>query len=79
MGNLLFRKLKMGALSANYPFILYSDPNDHKDFIRRLQTNVFSVQRLINAWYCEDAPWLAWNCEDEVRDLLKARMSIIPI
>lgn len=95
-----------GALSASYPFVLYSDLYDHKDFIRgvvnagfsgllwspevrdakskkdfirRLQTNVFSVQCLINAWYCEDAPWLAWDCEDEVRDLLKVRMSLIPI
>jgi len=95
-----------GALASSYPFVLYSDLYDHKDFIRgvvnagfsgllwtpevrdavsredfirRLQTNIFSVQCLINAWYSEKAPWLAWDCEDEVRDLLKLRMSLIPM
>lgn len=95
-----------GALSASYPFVLYSDLYDHKEFIRgmvnsgfsgilwtpelrdaksrkdlirRLQSTVFSVQCLINAWYCEKAPWLEFDCEDEVRELLKLRKSLVPM
>lgn len=95
-----------GALSASYPFVLYSDLYDHHDFIRgfvnagfsgllwtpevrhanskadllrRLQSVVFSPQCLINAWYCEQAPWIELGCEDEVRDLLKLRAELIPM
>lgn len=95
-----------GALSASYPFVLYSDLYDHKDFIRgivnsgfsgvlwapelrhagskkellrRLQTTVFSAQCLINAWYCENVPWKEFDCEDEVRNLLKVRKSLVPM
>lgn len=95
-----------GALAAKYPFVLYSDLYDHKDFIRgivnsgfsgllwtpevrdarskkdfirRLQTNIFSVQCLINAWYCEKTPWLDWDCEDDVRELLKIRKTLVPM
>ena len=95
-----------GALSASYPFVLYSDLYDHKDFIRgvvnsgfsgllwcpevrhaenkkdlirRIQTVVFSVQCLINAWYCEEAPWIELECEDEVRFLLEERKKLIPM
>ncbi len=93
------------ALCSSYPFVLYSDLYDHKDFIRgcvnagfsgilwtpelrdaksekdllrRLATTVFSVQCLINAWYCEKAPWLEFGCEDKVRELLKIRVSLVP-
>lgn len=97
-----------GALAARYPFVLYSDLYDHRDFIRgnatagfsgilwtpevrdtqsgtreefirRLQSNVFSVQCLINAWYCEEAPWLAFDCEDEVKYWLSVRESLVPM
>lgn len=95
----------MGALAASYPFVLYSDLYNHKDFIRgvttapfsgllwspelrdagskeellrRLQVVVFSVQCLINAWYCPDLPWREFGCEDEVRQLLKLRVRLIP-
>ena len=94
-----------GALSSPYPFVLYSDLYDHRDFIRgmvnsgfsgilwspelrdassrkdllrRLQTVVFSVQCLINGWYCEEVPWKAWDCEEEVRELLQEREKLIP-
>lgn len=94
-----------GALCASYPFVLYSDLYDHKDFIRgvvnagfsgllwspevrhaesrtdllrRLQTVVFSVQCLINGWYCEDVPWKELDCEVEVRALLEERVRQIP-
>lgn len=95
-----------GALAASYPFVLYSDLYDHKDYIRsvvnsgfsgllwtpelrhatskkdllrRLQTTVFSAQCQINAWYCTEIPWKAFDCEDEVRALLKTRKSLVPM
>ena len=95
-----------GALSASYPFVLYSDLYDHADFIRgcatagfsgvlwtpevrdaktgeefvrRLQSNVFSVQCLINAWYCEEMPWLQHGCAEEVKKLLAVREQIKPM
>lgn len=97
-----------GALASPYPFVLYSDLYDHRDFIRgnatagfsgllwtpevrdtqsgtreeflrRLQSNVFSVQCLINAWYCEEAPWLALGCENEVKYWLSVRESLVPM
>lgn len=95
-----------GALSASYPFVLYSDLYSHRDFvrgtvnsgfsgllwtpelrdagskkelIRRLQTTVFSVQSLINAWYCPSYPWESLDCEDEIRELLEERVKLIPL
>ncbi|MBQ7338313.1 MAG: glycoside hydrolase [Clostridia bacterium] len=97
----------MGALCASYPFVLYSDLYDHKQFIRgvvnqgfsgllwspelrsvgsakellrRMQVLVFSTQCLVNAWNCEErCPWFIYDCEDEVRSLLKLRESLIPM
>lgn len=104
-GDTLSEVRNAGALAASYPFVLYSDLYDHKDFIRglatagfsgllwtpelrhaesredllrRLQTTVFSPQCLINAWYCEELPWLAFDCEDEVRALLEERVRLLP-
>lgn len=95
-----------GALAAPYPFALYSDLYDHKDYIlgvvnagfsgllwepelrrassrvdliRRLQTSVFSPQCMIDAWYAEEAPWIALGCEDDVRELLRLRKSLFPM
>lgn len=94
-----------GALCSPYPFALYSDLYDHKDFIRgvvnagfsgllwspelrhadsredllrRLQTVVFSVQCMINGWYCDEVPWKDFGCEEEVRELLKVRERLMP-
>ena len=97
-----------GALAASYPFVLYSDLYDHRDFIRgcatagfsgilwtpevrdsasetkeelirRLQANVFSVQCIINAWYCEEKPWEILGCADEVKYWLSVRQTLIPM
>ena len=95
-----------GALAAPYPFVLYSDLYNHRDFIRgvvnsgfsgilwtpevrdaktkksfirRLQTVVFSVQSIINAWYCPSYPWESLECEGEVRELLQTRLKLIPM
>ena len=96
----------LGALASSYPFVIYSDLYDHRDFIRgvaqsgfsgilwtpevrhakdkdelirRLQAVVFSSQCLINAWYCEKAPWAELDCEKEVRELLRLRESLVPM
>ena len=96
----------MGALCASYPFVLYSDLFDHKQFIRgvlnagfsgilwspevriycrsrddllrRIQTVIFSVQALVNAWNTEEIPWDRWECTDEVRRLFEIRMQLVP-
>ncbi len=95
----------IGALAASYPYVLYSDLYDHKDFItgvvnsgfsgllwspevrhaenrddliRRIQTTVFSAQALVNCFYLEEMPWIKEGCTDEVRELFRVRMSLIP-
>src|SRR6185437_5921641 len=77
-----------GALATPYPFVLYSDLYDHRqfiralvnssfsgllwcpevrdarneeDFIRRLQSVVFSPLAMINAWYVKNPPWKQLN------------------
>jgi alpha-glucosidase (family GH31 glycosyl hydrolase) len=94
-----------GSFASPFPFVLYSDLYDHKDYIRglttsgfsgllwapelrnaeskkdllrRLQTVVFSPQAIINAWYIEKAPWMELDAENEVKQLLELRMSLIP-
>lgn len=96
---------QMGALAAGYPFVLYSDLYDHRDFVRgvatagfsgllwapevrgvnsrkdllrRIQSTVFSVQCIFNCWNIPEAPWLAYDCEDEVRYWLNLRKSLVP-
>lgn len=95
-----------GALCAPYPFVLYSDLYDQKDFIRgvvnagfsgllwspevrdakskkeflrRLQVNVFSAQCLINGWYLETLPWEELGIKEEVKELLKLRKALFPL
>ncbi len=97
---------QMGALCASYPFVLYSDLYDHRDFIRgvassgfsgilwtpevrdahskkecirRLQSVIFSVQCLVNAWYCDDIPWVVNDCEEEAKELFALRETLIPM
>lgn len=104
-GNTLSQVRNAGSLGASYPFVLYSDLYNHKDFVRglatagfsgilwtpevrhanskeeflrRLETTVFSPQCLINGWYCDEFPWLKHGCEEEVRELLCERVRLIP-
>ncbi len=109
-----------GALAAPYPFVLYSDLYDHRqfvralvnssfsgllwcpevrdadseeDFIRRLQTVVFSPLAMINGWYIANPPWKQlsrkknnanelspeWeNLEARCREIVGWRMQLIP-
>ena len=72
-----------GVVNSGFSGLLWTPEVRHaeskKDFLRRLQTNVFSVQCLINAWYCEDIPWKDLDCEDEVKELLNERKKLIPM
>ncbi|MBO5218785.1 MAG: hypothetical protein J6C52_05095, partial [Clostridia bacterium] len=51
---------------------------DKDDLMRRIQATVFSVQCLINAFYCEEVPWAKYDCEDEVRALFLERRKLVP-
>ncbi len=72
-----------GVACSGFSGILWTpevrDAKTKKEFIRRLQANVFSCQCIINAWYCEDVPWKELDCEDEVRELLTLRKSLVPM
>ena len=71
-----------GVTTAPFSGLLWSpelrDAHSKEELLRRLQAVVFSVQCLINAWYCEDLPWREFGCEDEVRELLKLRVKLMP-
>lgn len=72
-----------GIVNAGFSGLLWTpevrDAKNKKDFIRRLQTSVFSVQTLINAWYLDKAPWIEYDCEDEVKELLDVRRKLVPM
>lgn len=72
-----------GMVNSGFSGLLWTpevrNARSKKDFVRRLQTTVFSVQCLINAWYCQKAPWLEWDCEDDVRRLLNERKKLVPM
>ena len=72
-----------GMVNSGFSGLLWTpelrDAKSKKELLRRLQTTVFSVQCLINAWYCEDMPWKEFGCEDEVRELLKVRKQLVPM
>lgn len=72
-----------GTVNSGFSGILWTpelrDAKTEKELIRRLQSTVFSVQCLINGWYCENIPWLEFNCEDKVRSLLKVRKQLVPM
>lgn len=72
-----------GVVNSGFSGLLWTpevrDAKSREDFLRRLQTNVFSVQCLVNAWYSVDVPWKAFNCETEVKELLNVRKQLIPM
>ena len=95
-----------GRVAALYPFVLYSDLYDHRDFIRgqvnagfsgllwtpefrqaetkeecirRIQCLVFSCQFLITSWNYDGIPWVIFDCEEEVRELIHLRYRLIPM
>lgn len=72
-----------GVVNSGFSGLLWTPEVRHaetkKEFIRRLQSNVFSVQCIINGWYCEEVPWKKLDCENEVRELLNLRKTLIPM
>ncbi len=72
-----------GVVNSGFSGILWTpevrDAKTKKEFIRRLQTNVFSCQCIINAWYCEEVPWKDLGCESEVKELLNLRKNLVPM
>ena len=71
-----------GVVNSGFSGLLWSPEIRHascsEELIRRMQMNVFSVQTLVNAFYLSEMPWVPLGCTDEVRKLLKLRMSLIP-
>lgn len=61
------------------PEVRYVESKTKEEFLRRLQSNVFSVQCLINGWNYEQMPWKELDCEDEVRELLEIRIRLVPM
>ncbi len=72
-----------GMVNSGFSGILWTselrDAKSKTDLIRRLQSTVFSVQCLINAWYCPEVPWKQFECEEEVKELLNVRKSLVPM
>ena len=72
-----------GVANAGFSGLLWTpevrDAKTKKEFIRRLQTVVFSDLCLINSWYCETMPWKELACEAEVRELLEIRKQLVPM
>lgn len=71
-----------GCCTAGFSGLLWTpevrDAQTSEEFIRRLQTTVFSPQCLINSWYCPDIPWKDLNCSEQVKNLLEVRSQLIP-
>jgi len=71
-----------GCCTAGFGGLLWTpevrDAKSAEEFIRRLQTTVFSPQCLINAWYCPDIPWKDFDCSIQVKQLLEIRNQLIP-
>ena len=72
-----------GVASAGFSGLLWTPELRHaetrEEFIRRLQTVVFSAQCLINGWYCEELLWLKFDIENEVRAWINERYKLIPM
>ncbi|MBP3387220.1 MAG: glycoside hydrolase [Clostridia bacterium] len=71
-----------GVATSGFSGILWSPEvrhaNSREDLIRRVQTVVFSVQSLVNAFYLDKMPWIDVECTDEIRKLFELRMSLVP-
>ncbi len=57
----------------------FREAGSKNECIRRIQTVVFSVQCLVNAWNYDGIPWIIHECEDEVRELIELRYKLIPM
>ena len=93
------------AGTSSYPYVIYNDYYNHRDFItalinssfigvlwtpevrasrtseewlRRMQTTCFSPLAMINAWADGTKPWSFPDVNDEVNEMVKLRMQLIP-
>ena len=71
-----------GVVNAGFSGLLWTPEVRHagnpRELIRRVQGVVFSAHALVNAWYLDDMPWIAHGCTDEIRELFRLRMSLVP-
>lgn len=93
------------AGASAYPFVIYTDHYDHRNFItalvnsgftgvlytpeirsassseewvRRMQSVCFSPLMQLNGWASNTKPWSFADVEDEIREIIKLRMSLLP-
>ncbi len=71
-----------GLVTAGFSGLLWTpevrECASREDFLRRMQSAVYSPQCLINAWCCTEYPWLSFDCVEEMRELLFERKKLIP-
>ncbi len=71
-----------GVVNAGFSGLLWSPEVRHaenaEELIRRVQSVVFSAQSLVNAFYLPDHPWVSHGCTEEVRELFRVRMRLLP-
>ena len=72
-----------GVVNAGFSGLLWTPEvrraSSKKELIRRMQSNVFSCQCIINAWNTEEVPWITFDCEEEAKRLLEVRQQLIPL
>lgn len=72
----------MATVNSGFSGLLWSpevrDANNAYYLRRRVQTAVFSAFTLVNAWYLEQTPWDEFDCMEQVRELFRLRMALIP-
>jgi alpha-D-xyloside xylohydrolase len=93
------------AGGTSFPYVLYNDYYDHRDFItalinsgfsgllwtpearasktaeewlRRMQTVIFSPMAMINAWASGTKPWSFPEVEQQVKEMATLRMRMMP-
>lgn len=71
-----------GVVNAGFSGLLWSPEVRHaenrEDLLRRIQSVIFSPQALVNAFYLPEMPWIPHGCVDEVRELFRLRMALLP-
>ncbi len=71
-----------GVVNASFSGLLWSPEVRHaenaEDLLRRIQSVIFSPQALVNAFYLSEMPWEQHGCTEQVRELFRLRMSLLP-
>lgn len=72
-----------GVVNSGFSGLLWTpefrQAKTKEECIRRIQCIVFSCQCLVNAWNYDGIPWVIFDCEEEVRALIKLRYQLIPM